>query len=125
MITPCWNRQKDWLSWVKVGQELASNAASASATKGLNSSNPFDWSIYPISKLDSFFYKPLISFDWEVLLVKSGISDNLLFNLANNWENIWLSIVVLIDLCVALRTYFFNFENFYCKKILQPEIKIW
>lgn len=98
VVTPGWVAHVEG-SWSVLGKELSNHSEGTSSRQSLQGDDSWvanEWAVEAEEDATGTLVEISISIDWEVLLVELVVGHDLGLNLAHNWENIWLSIVVAV-----------------------------
>lgn len=98
MVAPGWvaDIESAWLEFLEEVRDDAEGASSGKSLHGGNTST-VDVSVLPAEQnLAGTSVELLESVNWKILLVQFVIGDDLSLDLAHNWENEWLSVVVAV-----------------------------
>jgi len=99
MVAPGWVADIE-SAWLEFLEEVRDDAEGTSSGKGLYGSNTstVDVLVLPAEEdLAGTSVELLESVNWKILLVQFVIGADLSLDLAHNWENEWLSVVVAVS----------------------------
>ena len=98
MVSPGWVADIE-SSWSELGQVLTDHSEGTGSREGLEGDDSWvvdEWAVEAEEDATGSLGEVSKTINWEVLLVEGVVGDNFSLNLADNWEDIWLSIVVSV-----------------------------